>query len=130
MSGPVGRAVLTLSGCGYPLTLLVIHRWGRRGALAVLAITTGLAVRDGAMIASGVPSRLRRLPALLLWLELGAGIAASALGLRPVLHGASDAPTSTPYHLESGRRAAVGALFALHTVRFWIYLRPDRGRRL
>jgi hypothetical protein len=27
------------------------------------------------------------------------------------------------------RRAAVGALFGLHTVRFRIYLRPDQGVR-
>ena len=26
-------------------------------------------------------------------------------------------------------RAALGTLFALHTIRFWIYLQPDRGRR-
>jgi hypothetical protein len=29
--------------------------------------------------------------------------------------------------LEVTRRAAVGTLFGLHTLRFWIYLQPDHG---
>ncbi len=129
MNGWMGRAVLCLSACGSVISELVVRRWGRRGVLVVEAVTTGLVVRDAAMIAAGVPGRLRRVPALLLWLELGAGVTASALGLRAVLRRASDAPPPAGDRLEAGRRAAVWTLFALHTVRFRIYLQPDRGRR-
>jgi hypothetical protein len=121
--------VLVLSACGSVISALVIRRWGRRGALVVEAATTGLVVRDAALIAGGAPGRLRRVPALLLWLELGAGIAASALGLRPVLRRAPSGPPPGEDRLEAGRVAAVWTLFALHTVRFWLYLQPDRGRR-
>jgi hypothetical protein len=130
MRRQIGGILLGLSLCGYPLTQFVIRRCGRRGALAVEAVTMGLVLRDATMVASGVPRRLRRVPALLLWLELGAGVAATAAGLGPVLRRASDEPLPAADHpLEVARRTAVGALFALHTVRFWIYLRPDRGRR-
>jgi hypothetical protein len=89
----------------------------------------GLAVRDAAMIMAGVPARLRRGPAVLLWMELTAAVAASGLGLQSVM----DDEFCKRAHAESGAaemalRVAVGALFGLHTVSC-IYLRPDQGRK-
>ncbi len=130
--GPrLGQAVLGLSGSGFALTQLAIRRLGWRGAIVTETVCVGLAVRDAAMIATGVPSRLRRGPALLLWLEMVAAGAAAGLGLRLVRgsDAATRATAARPDPLEVARRAAVGALFGLHTIRFRIYLRPDQGRR-
>ena len=79
MSPPIGRAVLALSGLGFPLTQLAIRRFGRPGAVAVEGVCGGLLVRDAAMIALGVPGRLRRGPAVLLWLEAARRVAIGAL---------------------------------------------------
>jgi hypothetical protein len=127
----VGRIVLGLSACGYPLTHLVIRRWGRRGAAVVESVCIGLAIRDASMVGSGVPQRLRRLPAVLLRLELAVGVVASLAGMPPLLTARSTdcAPSARIRAAELARRAAVAGLFAIHTVRFGIYLRPDRGRR-
>jgi hypothetical protein len=126
----VGGIVLGLSACGYPLTQLVIRRWGRRGAPVVESVCVGLAIRDASMVASGVPQRLRKLPAALLHAELGVGVVASLAGM-PLLtaRSADCAPSPRIRAVEVARRAAVATLFAVHTVRFGIYLRPDRGRR-
>jgi hypothetical protein len=129
MNPRVGESVLILSAAGYPLTQLAIRRLGRRGAVVTEMACAGLALRDAAMIAAGVPARLRRGPAILLWLELGAAVAAAGLGLQLAVDAdASARPASQPGPAEIGRRVAVGVLFGLHTVRFWIYLRPDQGR--
>ena len=127
----VGGIVLGLSACGYPLTQLVIRRWGRRGAAVVESVCVGLAIRDASMVASGVPQRLRRIPAVLLRLELAAGVVASLAGMPPLLTARSADCESSPRisAAEVARRAAVATLFAVHTVRFGIYLRPYRGRR-
>ncbi|HYL07099.1 MAG TPA: hypothetical protein VEU76_01020 [Candidatus Udaeobacter sp.] len=103
----------------------MIRRWGRRGATVVEAVSLGLAARDAAMIVSGVPRRLRPGPAVLLWLELGSAVAAAVTGA-PLALGYAP-PQMHP--LEIARRAAVGALFGLHTLRFGIYLGPGRGVR-
>ena len=66
MKRTVGALVLGLSACGYPLTQLVVRRWGVRGAAAAESVCVGLAARDAAMVAGGVPGRLRRVPAALL----------------------------------------------------------------
>lgn len=124
---PLAIVALGLSACGFPLTELVIRRWGARGAVVVEAVCVGLVIRDTAMIATGVPGRLRRSVAMLLWLELGAGVVAALAGLGPVLRTRA---ASRPVALEIARRAAVGTLFGLHTLRFAIYLRPDQGRRV
>ena len=131
MSPSVGGAVLALSGMGFPLSQVVIRRFGSRGALAVEAVCGGLLVRDAAMLAGGAPSRLRRGPAALLWLEAGAALAAALTCLRPVLDADARrrAGAQRPDRSEAVRRAAVGMLFGLHTMRFRIYLRPDHGLR-
>lgn len=127
-----GQIVLAASAAGYPLTQLAIRRLGRRGAVIVELVCSGLLVRDVALIALGTPRRLRRGPATLLWLETGAALAATALGLRPVVDpGALRlARERRATGIEVARRAAVRTLFGLHTARYRIYLRPDRGRRV
>jgi hypothetical protein len=130
MRRTAGAIVLGLSACGYPLTQLAVHRGGKRGAAVAEAVCAGLVIRDASMVASGVPGRLRPVPAALLRLELAAGIAASLAGLRPLV---STRPLAQPSPAGAGtadavRRAAVATLFTLHTIRFGIYLRPDQGR--
>ena len=127
----VGRIVLGLSACGYPLTQMVIRRLGVGGAAVAESVCVGLAIRDASMVASGAPKRLRRLPAVLLRLELAVGVVASLAGMPPLLNARSaDCESSRRIRAaEVARRAAVATLFAVHTVRFGIYLRPDQGRR-
>jgi len=132
MKRAIGSVVLGLSACGYPLTQLVIRRWGVRGAAVVECVCAGLAIRDASMVAGGVPGRLRRFPAALLRLELAVGVVALLAGLPPLLSARSagrPAPGGA-CAAETVRRAAVATLFAVHTIRFGIYLRPDRGRRV
>ncbi len=131
MNPRIGRTVLGLSAAGYPLTQFAIRRLGRRGAMITETACVGLAIRDAAMIASGVPTRLRKGPAALLWLELAAATTAAGLGL-PLAVDRDAALKSTDARsgaLEMARRSAVVILFGLHMVRFWIYLQPDQGRR-
>ena len=66
MKRAIGSVVLGLSACGYPLTQVVVRRWGVRGAAVAESVCAGLAIRDASMVASGVPGRLRRVPAALL----------------------------------------------------------------
>ncbi|HMD93386.1 MAG TPA: hypothetical protein VKG80_12160 [Trebonia sp.] len=131
MKRVIGAIVLALSACGYPLTQLAARRWGVRGAAMAECVCAGLAIRDASMVAGGVPGRLRRVPAALLFLELGAGAVASLAGLPPLLS-AQPADRAAPARTcaaDNVRRAAVAVLFAIHTIRFGIYLRPDQGRR-
>ena len=132
MKRVIGPIVLGLSACGYPLTQLVIRRWGVRGAAVAECVCAGLAIRDASMVASGVPGRLRRFPASLLRLELAAGVVAALAGLHPLVstRSAGGPAVARACAVESVRRAAVATLFAVHTIRFGIYLRPDRGRRM
>jgi hypothetical protein len=128
MNPKLGKIVLGLSAAGYPLTDLAIRRLGRRGAVVTEVACCGLAVRDAAMVVAGVPTRLRPGPAILLWMELTAAVAASGLGLQSAIDEES-CKRADPGPAEMARRFAVGALFGLHTVRFWIYLQPDQGRK-
>jgi len=133
------RLVLGASVAGPALCQLAVRYWGRRGTALVACVCTGLAARDLAMVADGVPSRLCRGPATLLYLELLAALAAAGLNWRAVLHGAevarglsgpdTGARGAAPDPFEVARRGAVAALFGLHTARFRIYLGPDQGRR-
>ena len=131
MSRRLGQIVLAVSGMGFPLTQLAIRRLDRRGAMLTEAVCGGLLIRDVALIAGGTPARLRRGPAVLLWLEAVAGVAAVVAGLRPLrdARALAEATAERPTRLEGVRRAAVGTLFGLHTWRFRIYLQPDRGLR-
>ena len=131
MSGRLGRGVLALSGMGFPLTQVAIRRLGRPGAALVELVCGGLLARDAAMLASGAPGRLRRGPAVLLWLETAVGLGAVLAGLGPLLSGTARSHVSDPRPdaPEGLRRAAIGLLFGLHTLRFRIYLQPGNGRR-
>jgi len=130
-SAALGKVALGLSGMGFPLTQLVIRRFGRRGARVVEGVCVGLLIRDAALVAAGAPRRLRRGAAILLWLELAAAAVAAGSGLRLAFDEASAAQAAEPLAepREAVRRAAVGLLFGLHTVRFRIYLQPDKGRK-
>ena len=132
MSPRLGQVVLGLSGAGFPLTQLVIRRLGRPGTIITEGVCVGLAVRDAALIATGAPGRLRRGTAFLLWLELVAAIMAVVTGVRLVSdpEASARADAKKPDRAEAARRAMVGLLFGLHTMRFRIYLRPDHGLRL
>jgi hydroxyacylglutathione hydrolase len=131
MRRSIGAVVLGLSACGYPLTQLAVRRGGLRGAALAELVCGGLAVRDASMLASGVTDRLDTVPAALLRLETAVGVVASLAGLHPLLSARPDRRTASPGvgAADNLRRAAVAALFALHTVRFAIYLSPGQGRR-
>jgi hypothetical protein len=131
MNPRLGKIVLGLSAAGYPLMEFAIRRFGRRGAVVTEVACGGLAVRDAAMIIAAVPTRLRLVPAVLLWMELAAAVAASGLGLQSAIDDEfCECARANPGPPEIARRFAVAALFGLHTVRFWIYLQPDQGRKL
>ncbi len=132
MKRTIGAIVLGLSACGYPLTELAMRRGGVPGAAVAETVCAGLTARDVAMVADGAPGRLGRVPAALLYLELGAGVLASAAGCRTLLSArpAGPAATASTRGAENVRRAAVAALFTLHTIRFAIYLSPGQGRRM
>lgn len=131
MNWTTGRVVLVLSGVGFPLTQLVIARFGRRGAVVVEVVTAGLLIRDAVLVGSGAPARLRRGPAVLLHLELAAAAVASAAGVRAIATGTTQLRTERPRAdiVEGVRRAGVATLFGLHTLRWWIYLSPHHGMR-
>lgn len=118
----LGATVLIASLCGYPLTQMAVRRWGKRGAALSEAVCAGLFLRDAAMVASGTTGRIRKGPATLLWMELGVAAVASIAGVWRLFGYERSA-------VETTRRVAVGALFGLHTMRFWIYLQPGGGRR-
>jgi hypothetical protein len=122
-----GWLVLGMSAAGYPLVDLMLRRGGRTGAVIAESVCVGLAVRDLVLVAGGAPRRLARIPADLLVLELAAATLAGTVGLRPVLARQS-AGAALPARAAAVQRAAGGALFLLHTIRFRIYLSPGHGR--
>lgn len=131
MSSVVGNLFVGLSGSGFPLTQVAIRRFGRRGAMVVEGVSLGLLARDAGLIAGGAPARLRRGPAVLLWLETITAAVTAIAGLAPVLDAGALGRTSgaRPTRTEAIRRAALGTLFGLHTVWLRIYLQPDHGLR-
>jgi hypothetical protein len=126
-----GGVALGLSAIGYPMTQRVISHWGRAGAVVVESVCAALLIRDAALASTGVTTRLRPIPAALLWVEIGAATASAVAGIRPVLDGRAAAASARPDpdRMEHVRRGSTAALFVVHTLRFWIYLQPDRGRR-
>ena len=131
MKRTVGSIALGLSACGYPLTQFAVRRCGMRGAAVAEVVCAGLAIRDASLVASGLPGRLRTVPAALLRLELAAAVMASLAGLALLLdtRSAGQAPSATAGAVDAVRRAAVATLFTVHTIRFGIYLRPAQGQR-
>jgi glyoxylase-like metal-dependent hydrolase (beta-lactamase superfamily II) len=123
-----GAAFLGLSGLGYPLTQAAIAGFGRRGAVLAEGVAAGLLARDAALVRSGAPARLQPVPRALLWLELGAAAAATALGAAAVVRPGQRVDRTPAGVLEGLRRLGVGLLFGLHTWRFRIYLSPGSGR--
>jgi hypothetical protein len=115
MKSTAGNIVLGLSACGYPLTQFAVRRCGMRGAAAAEAVYAGLAIRDASMVASGVPGRLRAIPAALLRLELAAAIAASLAGLPPLpgVRPANQTSSARAGAADAVRRAATATMFAV-----------------
>ena len=131
MKRTTGSVVLGLSACGYLLTQFAVRHGGVRGAAVAEAVCAGLAIRDASLVARGVPGWLRPVPAALLRLELAAAMVASLAGVPPLLavRSAGQPPPARAGAGDAVRRAAVATLFAVHTIRFGIYLRRDQGRR-
>lgn len=131
MRRATGAVILGLSACGYPLTQLAVRGGGAPGAALAESICAGLAIRDASMVASGFPGRLRRVPAALLRLEVAVGVGASLAGLHPLLSARRPGRTVSPRAgtADNVRRMTAAALFAVHTVRFAIYLSRGQGRR-
>jgi hypothetical protein len=124
----LGLPLLALSGLGFPLSQFAVGEFGRRGALVVVSVTTALLLRDAYLVASGVPARLEPVPKALLHAELAVATIGSLLGLRALTdRGIAEATGRTSDAGEILRRAALGTLFGLHTWRFAIFLRLDRG---
>lgn len=127
---PAGLLILILSGLGLPLSQLAIRIFGRGGAVLVEGVSSALLVRDAFLVASGAPARLRPAAAVMLFVELGAALIATLLGLRTLTRGGSmEATKRNPGPAEELRRTALGTLFGVHTGRFAIYLSPERGLR-
>ena len=132
MDHVLGKAILGLSGAGFPLTQVAINRLGRPGAVLVAGVTAGLLVRDVALISRGTADRLRPGPARLLWAETATASAATGAGLlllRDPVVTAARQPGWRVAPEELVRRVAVGLVFGLHTMRFRIYLSPGSGQR-
>ena len=131
-AGLLGAALL-----GVVAALVAPRRYGRRGGAAVLAGVILLLTRDATMALSGVPSRLKVLPRVLLYLKGFASAATAtlmgfAVWLRPAGRAgagrgrSSGVANPAPYPAAS----IVAALtFLLHTFRQAIYLTPGKGRR-
>jgi hypothetical protein len=128
----VGNLILGLGSAGFPLTQLAIARLGRAGAVLAVGITGGLFVRDAALIATGMPGRLQRAPAALLWAETAVAAAATGSGLLllrdPGVAAARQRGWSVS-RMELFRRFAVGALFGLRTMRLRIELASSQAPR-
>jgi hypothetical protein len=123
--------LLALSGLGGTISQFAITRLGRPGAIGSAAACNALLLRDAALLASGTIEELKRGPAGLLIVETGVAAVASVLSIRLLFNNralglAQGDGSSTP---EVVRRVAVTALFALHTGRYSIYLRPGHGHR-
>jgi glycerate kinase len=132
VNGAVGRIILVASGLGYPLTQVAIARLRRPGAIVVQTLTIALLVRDAALVATGTTGSLERGPAALLVAETAAASVAAIANTSLGTAAGRAAATTRGWHVgkrELVRRAAVGALFGIHTIRFRIYLAPGSGLR-
>jgi hypothetical protein len=128
----LGGIVLATSGLGFPLTQVAIARLGRPGVIAVQAVTVGLLVRDVALLATATAGRLERGPAFLLLAETAAASVATVANAGLFTTAGREAAMSRDWHVgrrEVIRRAAMGTLFGLHTMRFRAYLAPGSGFR-
>jgi hypothetical protein len=127
----MNRAVLGVSGLAATLSEFAITRLGRGGAIASATTCNAVFVRDAVLLASGATRELKRGPAGLLVLETAVAAIASALSIRLLFNDRALAVargdgSSTP---EVVRRVAITTLFAIHTGRYSIYLRPGHGLR-
>jgi hypothetical protein len=132
MNAILGSTIMGLSAAGFPLTQLVIGRFGRAGACASVAVAGGLLARDLALVATGTPGRLEPGPARLLWAETAAAAVATGAGLALLRDREVAAARAKGWNVppaELLRRIAMGMLFGLHTMRFRIYQSAGSGLR-
>jgi hypothetical protein len=129
MKPKVGYLALGLVGMGFPVTQVVIRRFGRAGAVAVEAASVCVLARDLGQVAAGAPRTMRRGAAVLLWLETLAAAVASVLGLRLILNAEARlrALDPRPVGPEVARRFALGAMFGMGSMRLRSSLQPDDG---
>jgi hypothetical protein len=115
----VGFLGLGLIGMGFPLTQVVIRRFGMAGAVAVETVSVGLLACDLRLVVTGAPRTIRRGAAVLLWLETSAAALASVLGLRLIVDAEAHlrALDQRPVGPEVARRFALGAMFGICTMR-------------
>jgi hypothetical protein len=127
----VGYLALGLIGMGFPLTQMVIRRFGTAGAVAVEAVSVGMLASDLGLVASGAPGTMRRSPAVLLCLETSAAALASVLGLRLIVDAEArlSALDQRPVGPEVARRFALGTMFGMRTMRLRTCLQADNGVR-
>jgi hypothetical protein len=131
MNPRISRVLLTLSALGSAISQQAIKRFGRPGAIGTAAVVNAVLVRDATLLATGATRQLKRGPACLLVVETALAGLASVFSIRLVcsqraLDMARGQGSSTP---EVVRKAALTALFAVHTGRYSIALRPDHGQR-
>ncbi|HEY5629688.1 MAG TPA: hypothetical protein VIR16_09275 [Candidatus Limnocylindrales bacterium] len=117
-----GHLALVLLGMGFPLSQVVLRRFGKAGAVAVEAVSVGVLARDVRLVATGGPRTMRRAPAVLLWLETSAAAAASLLGLGLIASAEARlrALAPRPVGIEIARRIALGAMFGMGSWRLRI----------
>jgi hypothetical protein len=125
----LGWGLFALSAAAIVLMGGALPRFGRPGRLLQTMATGILLARALFFVASGVPRRLRAVPRLLAFVELGAdAVATLAGGVAVARHTGSPAP-SEEHRTDAVLHVAAVAAFALHTVRLAIYLSPGRGLR-
>jgi hypothetical protein len=132
--------LLAFSVAGPALVVFLLRRRGRRGGLVVAAGCGVLVVRDAAMVATGVPARLRPVPRRVLFVELATfGVATSAglwacvrrpsIGKTAAVEGDSGATGSRAHAARRVATVAAAASFVLHTGRYAIHLSPSLDRQ-
>jgi hypothetical protein len=138
----VGRLLLGVSAMGLPLTLVATRRMGRLGRLCAEVGYGILLARAVIMVAGGAPRRMKRLTALLLYLELLADANGFIAGLWAWVWSPPRSPALAATTGESGRGGSISAswpgrvalaaaapIYLLHTIRLAIYASPGRGLR-
>ena len=129
-----GTGLLVAAATGVVASRWVSARSGRRDRVMLTAGVVVLAMRDGGMVLSGIPGRLKVLPRTLLYVELACAASASLLNAATLATSPARArhdgkpPKGALTRLTAAADCASALTFVLHTLRQAIYLTPGRGR--